>query len=1024
MRQSLVTILVLALAAVAAGAEPDTLARLDKALEAAKSFEMGQKADAVLQVEEIVFPLAPDSELRGPVEERLLRALASATTVDAKRVLCRQLRVIGTAKSVPHLEALLTDPKLSHIARYALGSIEDPQAVAALHRALGKTSGKLQVGIINTLADRGCRQALSDVVTLLGASDVQVAKASARALGHLGGKRAIKALLVALGRENPIVEKSAKIALDNSVLSTIRFGGEYDRLEACEVLSAALGDSTLPQRIRSLACRLLGRVGRKESVPALTAALVVQDVRNVAAEALGHNPSEAALDALHAALGSAAPEFRVAVIHAIGRHKKRRSVKLLADQLTHPDLSVRIAAMDAIAGIADPFARDLLAPTLTAESSEEQQPARAAWLTLARTLLDSKRPYAASTMFRQTLAWEGLEREGRCASLDGIGKAAQPDAIDLLLSEIKATDDEQVRRTVAEALTGMTSPEVANAIVAVLAEKKGWPSEDLSDATKVSLLNVLAVRKDKAGERAAIASLKSESEAVRIAGLKCLAVVGSGDTAPLLAPSLKSTSGKERDAAVVVLGQLPAPNGLKWLHDEVNKPGLDEEYRSLLIKAIGTRRDPGSVEALTRLLDTKQSEAIRVTALKALGDLGRASAVPALLKAVDKEIGKDRDAAEAAMLKLEAGATGAMIAAVTKATPFQKVALLKVLGFRVDPRIKPLLLDGYKSTSPDVKAAAIEGLRRMADPSTLSVLEEAGEKGPAKGPAVAGMIRIAVKLEKGKRGEALRIYHRALKLATRDKEIKPALDRLAHLADASSFDVVRPFLNKGSATNQAAEAVLATAVKLPDDRKADGVAALRTAISMRPTSGRAGAARDKLRKWGVEIDIAGEAGFVTHWWLAGPFKSPHKKLFDVTLPPESAENVDLSATVKAGEEERGWKKIYIDNPGGVMSFDSLIGPAPHVAVCCYAEVISDKAQDVLFKMGSDDDVVCSLNGKRIHANKVDRGVTVDGDVVKTRLEKGVNRIVLKILNTGGGWGGCLRITDRQHKPLKLEQRKQ
>lgn len=1021
MKQSFTAILTLALATLATGAEPDTLTQLDEALKTAETFKIGQKTDAVLLVERIVFQLDPDSKLRGPVEQRLLRALESATTIDAKRVLGRYLRVVGTAKSVPQLEALLTDPKLSHVARYALGSIEDPEAVAALYRALGKTSGDIKAGIINTLANRGYRRARGDFVTLLRSADVEVARASARALGRLGGKEAIGSLLPAVGHENQAMGKAAEMALSEAVVPTGGFGREHDRVEACRILAAELGNAALPRKTRAYICRLLGLVGREESVPALAAALSVRDIRDMARSALGGNPTTAALNALHAALDKADAEFRVGVIDAVGRHKKRRSVKVLAGQLKHDSESVRIAAMEAIAGIADPFAMDLLRPMRTGGSPKQQQAARAAWLKLADTLLDGKRPSAAGVMFREALAWKGVTLQDRCEALRGIGKAAQPGAIELLLDAIKTADHQKVRGTIAEALTGMSSPDVTTAIVAMLTKAKGAFTKNLPATAMVGLLDILAARKDKAGERAAVASLQSESGSVRIAALKCLAVVGTEASAPSLAASLRKPNGRERDAAMVALGKLPAADGLKWLQAEVTKDGLSDKYRSLLVKAIGTRRDPGSVEALSNLLGTKQSELVRIDAAAALGELGRADALPALLEAVDKEAGNDRDAAEAAMRKLEGGATGAMIGAVAKATPFQKVALIKVLGFRGDAKIKPLLLDAYKSTHTNVKAAAVEGLRRMADSLTLSVLEEAARKGPAKAPAVAGMIRIAVKLEKDKRAEALRIYHEAIKLATRDKEIRPTLDRLAHLADVSSFDIVRPFLDKGNARDQAAEAVLATAVKLPDSRKADAIPALRAAVGIRPRSDRAKRACGKLGKWGVEIDLAKEAGFVTHWWLTGPFKSPDKKLFDATLPPE--EKVDLAAKVKIGKQEHGWKKIHVSDPGGVMDFRRLVAGADQVAVCCYAEVTSDKARDVLFKMGSDDDIVCCLNGKRIHANKVNRGLAVDGDVVKTRLEQGKNRIVLKVLNTSGPWQGCLRITDRQNKPLKLDQRK-
>jgi len=73
-------------------------------------------------------------------------------------------------------------------------------------------------------------------------------------------------------------------------------------------------------------------------------------------------------------------------------------------------------------------------------------------------------------------------------------------------------------------------------------------------------------------------------------------------------------------------------------------------------------------------------------------------------------------------------------------------------------------------------------------------------------------------------------------------------------------------------------------------------------------------------------------------------------------------------------------------------------------------------------MGSDDGIVCWLNGARIHANNANRGLTVDEDVVKTRLEAGANRILLKVLNGGGNWSGCLHITSPDGRPIKFKAR--
>ena len=85
-------------------AEPDPLAQLDEALKAVPAFEHGQDSAPLVAIEKMVFQLPRDSKLRGPVEGKLLAALEAAKTGDAKRFLCRQLRVIGTAQCVPHLD--------------------------------------------------------------------------------------------------------------------------------------------------------------------------------------------------------------------------------------------------------------------------------------------------------------------------------------------------------------------------------------------------------------------------------------------------------------------------------------------------------------------------------------------------------------------------------------------------------------------------------------------------------------------------------------------------------------------------------------------------------------------------------------------------------------------------------------------------------------------------------------------------------------------------------------------------------
>ncbi|MDA1159783.1 MAG: PSD1 and planctomycete cytochrome C domain-containing protein, partial [Planctomycetota bacterium] len=55
-------------------------------------------------------------------------------------------------------------------------------------------------------------------------------------------------------------------------------------------------------------------------------------------------------------------------------------------------------------------------------------------------------------------------------------------------------------------------------------------------------------------------------------------------------------------------------------------------------------------------------------------------------------------------------------------------------------------------------------------------------------------------------------------------------------------------------------------------------------------------------------------------------------------------------------------------------------------------------------LGSDDAIAVWINGKQVHANKVQRGVAPDQDKVKVQLAKGDNEILIKVVNAAGAGG--------------------
>jgi HEAT repeat protein len=171
---------------------------LEQAFEALKTYDYGVDRHVLDPIDEAAVTTRNDPAARKDLEQRLLAVLQSKAPLDARDYVCRQLRAIGTASSVPALEALLPNPELSHMARYALERIPDHQAGKALENQLRKLNGQLKVGVISSLGTRG--EGVSLLRPLLKDSDEAVARAAAIALGRIGSAEANKALASAKPR--------------------------------------------------------------------------------------------------------------------------------------------------------------------------------------------------------------------------------------------------------------------------------------------------------------------------------------------------------------------------------------------------------------------------------------------------------------------------------------------------------------------------------------------------------------------------------------------------------------------------------------------------------------------------------------------------------------------------------------------------------------------------------------------------------------------------------------------------------
>jgi len=404
--------------------------------------------------------------VRAAEEQELIAILQSSAGAVEKCAACQQLRIYGTAQSVPALAALLGEERVSHAARYALEGIPGLEAGAALRNALTKTSGLIKAGLIDSLGWRRDLASVPLLVPLISDTDTTIATATVSALGRIGSYEAIAALLGARENLNPAV----RLAVLEALLRCAE-----DRLSAGNNLGAAAlyGDlfhAKVPPTIRTAAWRGLvlsddnqrpGLVvkalsGNDEQLRLVALKLVreTKDAKLVKAclrqwNSLPALAQWAVLDA-HLQFGTEAlatvrtasksPHLavRVAAWQALADLSDASMIPALASAAVEGEPAEREAARDTLARIHGPGVREaLLAYLNQAETTEKAELLRA---------LGKRSDTAAAQMLLQYAS--ASEKTIRLAALESLRRLTVTDTLlpllDLIVTSKSASDRDAV----------------------------------------------------------------------------------------------------------------------------------------------------------------------------------------------------------------------------------------------------------------------------------------------------------------------------------------------------------------------------------------------------------------------------------------------------------------------------------------------------------------------------------------------------------------------------------------------------
>lgn len=186
-----------------------------------------------------------------------------------------------------------------------------------------------------------------------------------------------------------------------------------------------------------------------------------------------------------------------------------------------------------------------------------------------------------------------------------------------------------------------------------------------------------------------------------------------------------------------------------------------------------------------------------------------------------------------------------------------------------------------------------------------------------------------------------------------------------------------------------------------------------------------------LEKLGVKISVVRQLGFLTDWYLLGPFDARAMKGFKAVYPPE--QKIDLDGEYPGKENKIRWKRQPFKEPpatagwrGAMTNLAEALGAADDAVAYAYTEFEVAQDQEVEFRGAGDDNFSVWVNGKKEFGFEEYRnGVRLDRHRFRVKLTKGKNTVLVKIIqapteatNPQGNWEFFLRMVDETGKGIE------
>jgi len=193
-----------------------------------------------------------------------------------------------------------------------------------------------------------------------------------------------------------------------------------------------------------------------------------------------------------------------------------------------------------------------------------------------------------------------------------------------------------------------------------------------------------------------------------------------------------------------------------------------------------------------------------------------------------------------------------------------------------------------------------------------------------------------------------------------------------------------------------ARALQAAQKLLKEGDKAAATDALRSLFASAREKDQVDAIAKQLKDLGIAVDLRAHYGFIDRWVLVASFDNAGMKGFDAAFEPEKG--VDLKGSY-AGKADKPARIVGFTTPDPLGKVDLNAALGKEMGSVAYALAVADAPAElpVELRVATNNAVKIFLNGELgFFRNEYHHGMKMDQYVVKGRLRKGPNEILLKV----------------------------